>query len=117
MPPNGGIETAKRALSYADVEVLGAFELPSRELMGRPVKVTVGDVTIIENRFNHIVEVRRFCADQVTVLGSVAECEITSGRGKHQLRFIVPFHQEIGHVPLAPDGGVGTIGEGICICL
>ena len=47
------------------------------------MKVTVGDVTIIEERFNHLVEARQFCAVQVAPLGSEAECEITSGRGKH----------------------------------
>jgi hypothetical protein len=79
---NGGIKTAKQALSYAEVEVLGAFEPPSGNLMGHPVNVTVGGVTIIEDRFNRLVEAQRFCA-MVAALVPEAECEIAGGCGKH----------------------------------
>jgi len=73
----------QQTLSYADVEVLGTFELPSRELMGYLLKVTVGDVTVFEDSFNDLVDAQRVCANiQAGVLaGQKAECEITGGGG------------------------------------
>lgn len=73
---------AKQALTFADVEALGTFELPARELMGYLVKVTVGDVTVIEDSFNDLVDAQRFCI-QVTALIAGSKCEITGGGGQH----------------------------------
>ena len=72
---------AKQALTFADVEAQGAFELPSRELMGYLVKVTVGDITVLERSFNDLIDAQRFCV-QVTLIGN-NKCEITGGGGQH----------------------------------
>jgi hypothetical protein len=73
----------KQALSYADVEALGTFELPSRELMGYLVRVTVGDVEIANGSFNDLIDAQRFCAQVQVGLLQKAECEITGGGGQH----------------------------------
>jgi hypothetical protein len=71
----------KQALAFADVEALGTLELPSREMMGYLLKVTVGDVTVFEDSFNDLVDAQRVCANIQVGLLQKAECEITGGGG------------------------------------
>jgi hypothetical protein len=124
---HGGIQMAKQARAYAAVAVLGA--LPAAALTpyrrasnpGAHRSPREGDrgwrVVGGEGSCNHLVEARRCCAGQVAALGSKAEGGIAGGRGKHELRCVVPLLQDIGDVAArAPVGGGETVGEGIRIC-